>query len=179
MLYQKGTQRIEVIIRKDMADSGAQIKDADDSITDENIDSKGKKSASKRRRKRIIVTNVTHSLATIRQITGLSIQYYISGIGVRNGDQAMQDQVNRTVEKVTDVTNLASNVARGAVFGAWGGFIGVAVGMTTAAAASGASLAVKYAGREREYDYKVFKENNAIEYNRTRAGINILNGRLR
>ena len=44
---------------------------------------------------------------------------------------------------------------------------------------SGVSLAVKYAGREREFNYKVFKENNAIEYQRARASINMTTGRLR
>ena len=175
MLYQQGTQRIEVIVRKEDLSQGAGEKDTADDTTD---DGKDKKKISART-KRIVVTNLTHALSTAKQVTGLGVEYYISGIGVRNGDQSMQSQIDRTIEKVEDVTNLASNVARGAVFGAWGGPVGIAVGITTAAAASSMSLAVKYAGRQRDYDYKIFKENNAIEYNRSRAGINILTGRLR
>jgi hypothetical protein len=177
MLYQKGTQRIEVIVRKDATESGAMEKEVSDQK--QSVGSNGKKSASDRRRKRIIVTNTTHALSAIKQISSLSLQYYVSGIGIRSGDQAMQDQVGRTLEKITDTTNVASNVARGMVFGAWGGIVGIAVGALTAAATSAASLGVKYGGRGREYNFKIFKENNAIEYNRARSGTNIFNGRLR
>lgn len=176
MLYQQGAQRIEVIVRKDMG--GSEITKEHTDTTDTASPNK-KSGISDARKKRILITNTTHALSATKQIAGLGIEYYISGIGVRNGDQAMQDQVNRTIERIEDPLNLASNVVRGAVFGAWGGPIGVAVGITTAALTSGASLLVKYGGRERDYNYKVFKESNAIEYNRTRAGINILTGRLR
>ena len=67
----------------------------------------------------------------------------------------------------------------GGVYGAWGGPIGSAIGAGLGAIQSGLSLAVKYAGREREFSYKVFKENNAIEYRRARASINLTTGRLR
>lgn len=178
MLYKQGTQRIEVIVKKDSVGSGAREKEMANTGTG-GTSSTGKSGMSAARKKRIIVTNTTHALSTTKQITQLGMQYYVSGIGVRNGDQAMQDQVSRTIERITDVSNLASNVARGAVFGAWGGPIGIAVGSLAAAATSAASLGVKYGTRTREYNYKVFKENNAIEYNRARAGINILTGRLR
>ena len=67
----------------------------------------------------------------------------------------------------------------GAVYGAWGGPIGAILGATFGAISSGASTAVKYLGREREFNYKVFKENNSIEYQRARASINLTTGRLR
>lgn len=179
MLYKQGTQRIEIFVRKDISGEpkGAKTKEPEDNGAESGNVAKNKMSDA--RKKRIIVTNTTHALATAKQVSGLAIEYYVSGIGTRNGDQSMQDQVNRFVETIEDPLNLASNVARGGVFGAWGGPIGIAVGMTTAAVSSGASLLSKYGGREREYNYKIFKENNAIEYNRSRAGINIINGRLR
>ena len=52
MLYQKGTQKIEVIVRKDATESGATEKEVGDKS--ESVGSNGKKSASDRRRKRII-----------------------------------------------------------------------------------------------------------------------------
>ena len=67
----------------------------------------------------------------------------------------------------------------GAVYGAWGGPIGAVLGATFGAISSATSIGVKYAGREREFNYKVFKENNAIEYQRARASINMTTGRLR
>lgn len=181
MLYQQGTQRIEIIVRKDggVGQEGAKEKETD------NVSSNGTQTPSNEsnglnaRQKRIIKTNTTHILATAKQVTDLGIEYYISGIGQRNGDQALQEQAQRKMEIFKDTTNLASSVAMGALYGSWGGPVGTLVGMSLAAISTGASLAVKYKGRERDYDYKIFKENNAIEYQRTRAGINLTNGRLR
>ena len=78
-----------------------------------------------------------------------------------------------------DVTNIASSVGMGALYGSWGGPIGAVLGAAFGAVSSGVSTAVKYAGREREFNYKQFKENNAIEYQRARASISLTTGRLR
>ena len=83
------------------------------------------------------------------------------------------------MEKVQDVTNIASSVAIGITYGSWGGPVGAAFGAAFGLITSGTSAVVKYAKRQRDFDYKVFKENNAIEYNKTRAGINLTTGRLR
>lgn len=181
MLYQKGTQRIEVIVRKEGTGSkGAKETDA------ENAGSRQTTwrtsifgSENPERIKRVIKTNATHALAIGKQVADLSLEYYVSGLGERNGDQAMQEQVTRRIEQVKDVTNLASSVSMGALYGSWGGPIGTVLGATFGAVSTGTSLAVKYASRQREYDYKTFKLDNAIEYNRARAGINLTSGRLR
>lgn len=181
MLYQQGTQRIEIIVRKD---SGGGQDGAKETET-ENVSSSGTQNTTPTsggltaRQKRIIKTNTTHALAVSKQVIDLGIEYYVSGIGQRNGDQALQDQINRKVETVKDVTNLASSVAMGALYGSWGGPVGAVLGATFGAISTGVSTAVKYASRERDFNYKVFKENNAIEYQRSRAGINLTTGRLR
>lgn len=181
MLYQQGTQRIEIIVRKDS--SGGQ--DGAKETETENVSSSGTQNTTPTsggltaRQKRIIKTNTTHALAVSKQVIDLGIEYYVSGIGQRNGDQALQDQINRKVETVKDVTNLASSVAMGALYGSWGGPVGAVLGATFGAISTGVSTAVKYASRERDFNYKVFKENNAIEYQRSRAGINLTTGRLR
>lgn len=181
MLYQQGTQRIEIIVRKDS--SGGQ--DGAKETETENVSSSGTQNTTPTsggltaRQKRIIKTNTTHALAVSKQVVDLGIEYYVSGIGQRNGDQALQDQINRKVETVKDVTNLASSVAMGALYGSWGGPVGAVLGATFGAISTGVSTAVKYASRERDFNYKVFKENNAIEYQRSRAGINLTTGRLR
>ena len=180
MLYQQGTQRIEIIVRKDSSgQSGANETDT------ENVSSSGTENDTQKsggltsRQKRIIKTNTTHALAVTKQVVDLGIEYYIAGIGERNGDQALQDQVSRKMEIVKDTTNLASSISMGALYGSWGGPVGAVLGASLGAVSTGASLLSKYANRQREYNFKLFKENNAIEYKRARANINLINGRLR
>ena len=183
MLYQKGTQRIEVIVKKEGgADGGTNAKEVDS----EEVAGKGTTwrttvfgSENPQRIKRVVKTNATHALAVVNQLAQLYISYKIGGIGYENGDQALQQQVERTVEIVKDATGFASSVGMGIMYGSWGGPIGAVVGGLLGAASSGASVAVKYAGRRRDYNYKVFKENNSIEYQRARASIRLTTGRLR
>ena len=118
-------------------------------------------------------------MAVSKQVVDLGIEYWIAGIGNKYGDQAYQDNVQRKFEIVKDVTNVASSIGMGALYGSWGGPIGTVLGAVFGAVSSGVSTAVKYAGREREFNYKMFKENNAIEYKKARAGINLTTGRLR
>ena len=181
MVYQQGTQRIEIIVRKD---SGGGQNGAKETET-ENVSSTGTQNETQKsggltaRQKRMIKTNATHALAITKQVADLGLEYVVSGIGQSNGDQALQDQVSRNVEIVKDVTGFASSVAMGALYGAWGGPVGAVLGATFGAISTGVSTAVKYANRERDFNYKVFKENNAIEYQRARASISLTTGRLR
>ena len=184
MLYQQGTQRIEVIVRKE--GGGSTETAAKETPTDEIGGGKETTwrtsvfgSESPKRIKRIIKTNTTHALAVSKQVIDLGIEYWVSGLGNKNGDQAMQEQVQRQVEIVKDVTNVASSIGMGALYGSWGGPIGAVLGAVFGAVSTGVSTAVKYGGREREFNYKVFKEENAIEYQRARASINLTTGRLR
>lgn len=183
MLYQQGTQRIEVIVRKEgggSASVGAKEIDSEDvggKETTWRTSVFGSENPS--RIKRVIKTNTTHAVAVSKQVIDLGLEYWISGLGNKYGDQAYQEQVSRQFEVVKDVTGFASSVAMGAVYGSWGGPIGAVLGAVFGAVSSGVSTAVKYAGREREFNYKVFKENNAIEYQRARASINLTTGRLR
>lgn len=184
MLYQQGTQRIEIIVRKESSgtDTNAREKDVDN-VGGGNGETTWRTSVfgseNPQRIKRVIKTNTTHALAITKQIVDLGIEYYISGLGMKYGDQAYQENVERRVEILKDVTNVASSIGMGALYGSWGGPIGAVLGATFGAVSSGVSLAVKYAGREREFNYKTFKENNAIEYQRARASINMTTGRLR
>lgn len=184
MLYQQGTQRIEIIVRKDGGNgqNGAKETDTENvsaSGTDNVNQSMSSGGGMTSRQKRIIKTNTTHALAVSKQVIDLGIEYYVSGIGQRNGDQALQESVSRQVEIVKDVTNFASSISMGALYGSWGGPIGAVLGATFGAISTGASIAVKYANRERDFNYKTFKENNAIEYQRARASISLTTGRLR
>lgn len=177
MLYQQGSQKIEVVVRREGKGSnqGAKNIDAENSKDGEEEES-GKLTA---KQKHMIKTNLTHIYAASIQIAGLSINHIIGGIGLQSGDKSLQEQVQRNMEIFTDVQGTASSTMMGMVFGAKGGPIGMAVGGVLGLATSLTSTIVKYAGRQRDYDYKVFKENNAIEYKRARASINLTTGRLR
>lgn len=184
MLYQQGTQRIEVIVRKESG--GVSQTAAKETPTDEIGGGRETTwrtsvfgSENSNRIKRVIKTNTTHALAVSKQVVDLGIEYWVNGLGNKYGDQAMQEQVQRQVEIVKDVTNIASSIGMGALYGSWGGPIGAVLGAVFGAVTSGVSTAVKYAGREREFNYKMFKENNAIEYQRARASISLTTGRLR
>lgn len=183
MFYQ-GTGKIEVIVKKE--GGGTSEKAVKETSTDEI--GVGKEttwrtsvfgSENPNRIKRVIKTNTTHALAVSKQVVDLGIEYWVGGIGNKNGDQAYQEQVQRQVEIVKDGTNVVSSIGMGALYGAWGGPIGAILGAVFGAVSSGVSLAVKYSGREREFNYKMFKENNAVEYQRARASINLTTGRLR
>ena len=177
MLYQKGTQRIEVIVRKESGGvTGGRTIDADEVENPTDTDT-GTTTGSTSNR--FLRTNITHGFATARQVGLLGVNYWIQGIGNYTGDQAYQQLVDREVEIYKDVTGFASSVAMGALYGSAGRLPGAVLGALFAAAGSGASLGVKYASRERDFNYKVFKENNAIEYQRARASISLTAGRLR
>lgn len=183
-MYYQGNGRITVIVRKEDGGSGGErgVRETDtEEIGDKQTTWRTALFGSERksRIKRVILTNATHSIAAGKQITLLGLNYMFTGYGGMNGDEAHQDNVMRNVEIVEDYSNIASSIAMGALFGAWGGPIGVGVGMLLGAATSSVSTIFKYAGRGREYDYKMFKENNTIEYKRARANISLTTGRLR
>lgn len=181
-LTQLGNQRIEIIVKKESGTSSqinAKEKDTDN-IGGENEEySFWLGTANRNRKKRVIKTNTTHALAVSKQVIDLGMEYWVSGLGYKTGDQSYQENVQRRFEIVKDVTNVASSVAMGALYGSWGGPLGALLGATFGAISSGVSTALKLTGREREFNYKVFKENNAIEYQRARASINMTTGRLR
>lgn len=183
-LYQKGTQRIEIIVRKEgSATPGANTKDAED-VSSGGVSTGGKQdgehlSKAELRRQRIIKTNTTHILAVSKQVIDLGIEYYIGGLGYRHGDKTYQEQVQRQVEIIKDSTNIASSIGMGVLYGSWGGAPGAIIGGLLGAVSSTASLLSKYKNRGREYEQTMFKENNSIQYMRSRANINLTTGRLR
>ena len=177
MLYQKGTQRIEVIVRKEGGGiTGGRTIDPDQVENPTDTDTG---TTEGRISNRFLRTNITHGFATARQVGLLGVNYWIQGTGNTTGDQAYQQLVEREVEIYQDVTGFASSVAMGALYGSAGKGPGAVLGALFAAVGSGASLGFKYASRERDFNYKVFKENNAIEYQRARASISLPAGRLR
>lgn len=183
MLRQQGIQRIEVIVRKE-GGVGSGIVGAKEQNEDEKGSGRTWRTSvfgSERPEKirRVVKTNLFHALGVAKQIGGLALEYYVGGQGYATGDEAYQDKVSRQVEILEDYTNFASSVVMGGLYGAWGGPIGAVLGVSMGALTSSASIGTKYARRQRDYTFKVFKQNNSIEYLRARASINLTNGRLR
>lgn len=178
-MFEQGTQRIEVVVRKESGSSltGANEKSSDSSPNGE--DNRGRQARSEAKQKRILLTNATHSIAFAKQQAHMWVNYALTGVGIKYGDQALQDSFQRQLEVVEDGTNLASSIAMGAIYGAWGGPLGVAMGVAISGLTTASSIGMKYMQREREFNYKQFKENNSIEYRRARASINLTTGRLR
>lgn len=183
-LTEKGTQRIEIIVRKsiDGGQEGAKEKEAEEQSaeggTQDQDQEKGKGTSSKKA-KAWWRTQITHSLAVVKQVGQQWLSYEIAGMGYKQGDQALQQQTQRFVEQVSDVGNIATSVAMGMTYGSAGGPVGALLGGAVMGLQTGMSTHFKYATREREYNMKIFKENNAIEYKRARAQINLTTGRLR
>lgn len=185
MLTEKGTQRIEIIVRKttDGGDTGAKEKDIDtgaqnDTNKPNEQDSKGNgKDAS--HSKSWWRVQSTHFLGVARQGLRYADQYYIAGISYATGDSALQSQIERKYELATDFASIAFSGAMGATYGATGGPIGAISASAMAMVQTTMSIASKYATRERDYDVNIYKQNNAIEYKRARAQISLTTGRLR
>lgn len=184
MLVQKGTQRIEVIIKKEGGSPSSMPKEKDpqetgrDQVKSTSFLSRWNDPKSNFR-ERFIRVNATHIYAVSRQVLNLGINYAIQGLGYQYGDQALQDNIQSQFERMQDITGLASSVGMGITYGASGGIPGMIIGGVLGAVSGTASLVTKQATRRRDYDYKVFKENNAIQYQRARASINLTTGRLR
>jgi hypothetical protein len=99
------------------------------------------------------------------------------------GDEDMKKKCLETAENLKKILpEYKGNkqvTAMGALSGVQGGPWGIAIGALAGAATSAISIGEKYLTRERDFNYKVFKENNAIEYQRARASISLTTGRLR
>ena len=181
MLTEKGTQRIIITVRKqvDKDQIGAKEESADNVVDGQDKQDGTKGATSRQRSANWWKTQLTHSLAVAKQYATLRLQYEIAGLGVKYGDQTLQNAVDRKVEQVTDVSNIATSVAMGATYGATGGPLGAAVGALMMGTQTAMTTAFKYKTRQRDYDVEVFKQNNAIEYKRARAQVNLTTGRLR
>lgn len=177
-LYQQFNRRIEIIVRKEIGGTakGTKSKDTDKVSSDGKKDEENGMSEEKKRR---IVTNATHIYAVTKQVALLKLNDYVNSVGYRQGDQALQENVQRRLELIQDTTSVASSIGMGLTYGAAAGPVGMIVGSLCGAVSTMASIHFKYEKRERENDYKVFKENNAIEYQRARASISLTTGRLR
>ena len=179
MYTQKGTQRIEVIVKGEGVFGDGEMSSSDARGRNNGSGERGKQQWAERRHDRILRQNAIHAVTTAIQIAKRGIHYTINGLSIQHGDKAMQEQVDRKMEIIEDAVSGIGGIVAGAMMGSFGGPIGVAVGIGIGLANAIANITFKYAEREREYNFKVFKQENAIEYKRARAGTNLTFGRLR
>ena len=121
----------------------------------------------------------TKSLAASIAVGRLWLNYYVGGVSYRTGDSAQQEAAQRNLELLEEGGGMLTSIGIGATYGARGGAIGMILGATLAAITTASSIGVKYANKAREYNMKVFKEENGIEYKRARANLSLTTGRLR
>ena len=174
-MYTQQSQRIEVIVRKE---GGNGEKNNRETNSDE-VSSNNNKTSISNKTKRFAIVNAAHTFALTKQFANATINYYVGGLGLKYGDEAYQEQVERNVEILQDVSGFATSTIMGATYGAAGGPLGIVLGGLFGAASNAISTGYKYLTRQRDFSYKVFKENNSIEYRRARASINLTTGRLR
>lgn len=184
-LFTQGAQKIEVIVRKE--DIGAATAGANDEspesagkVGEQGAESSGTSSidtvSGSKIGRRITATKMLSASIAVGR---LWMNYYAGGTAYRNGDTAMQEGVQRNFEMVEEGAGLLLSIGIGATYGARGGVPGMILGGVLAAGTTATSLGFKYAGRNRDYNMKMFKEENAIEYKRARANLSLTTGRLR
>ena len=83
------------------------------------------------------------------------------------------------MEIATDVTGIIGNTLSGAATGSLFGIGGTLIGAFAGFLSSAISIGFRQAERVRDFNFREFKENNSIEYQRARANINLTTGRLR
>lgn len=179
-LYQQGKQTLTVIVRGEGVTTTEDAeKTTSKSPKEEQENQQETASKSKFMSKRVKMITATHAVATTIGIATAGINYMIGDIGGTTGDKNYQEIVSRNVEAFKDIADVGTATIMGAWYGSRGG---TAAGVITAGlsfATAVTSKVNKYATRERDYKIETFKMNNEINYARSRANINLTNGRLR
>lgn len=180
MAYEQKRQRFEIVVTKENG-VAMSSKEPSNSPKKEN-NTPTKSGLTEKQFNRMVRVNATKSLATGLQVIGQSANYIVGGVGISGGDSNYQDVIERKIEIARDVVNPVKSATMGAFYGfvgSGGNPIGAILGATLNVIPNLTSTTYKYAQRERQYKVDMFKQNNIIEYNRARAGVNLVTGRLR
>lgn len=118
-----------------------------------------------------------------RTIKTLATQYANAGIGqlgAITGDSNYQNIVQRQVESgidtISSIWNIGSATTSGALIG---GPIGAALALASSSLSTAFSLMNKYETRNMQNAISTWKENQSVNYNKARAGIELTDGRTR
>lgn len=180
MIYQQNKQTLTVIVRGEGVSTTESVdKTPSTSPKEEQDEVIATTSKSKGMSKRVKMITATHAIAASVGVLSAGVNYYIGDIAGTTGDKNYAELVSRKVEMGKDVVDVAIATTMSAYYGSRGGWVAgvitAGIGFTT----SVVSKTNKYLNREREYQIETFKMNNEINYARSRANINLTNGRLR
>ena len=88
MLLRQGTERIEVVVRKE---GGVSVKGANETAADEKT-AGGGQTAETGKQKRFAKSVLKHSFLSSKQLVDTAVDFWATGIGYKYGDQALQDR---------------------------------------------------------------------------------------
>lgn len=115
-----------------------------------------------------------------RNITNQVTNSAIGQLSYVTGDTNYQAIVQRNSEAKTDVINGVSNVALATASGLLiGGPVGAAFALAGTAIQQSMSYAYKYENRNIQNAISSWKENQSVNYNKARAGVDLTDGRTR
>ena len=180
LLAQSG--RIEIIVRREggagSGNAGAKTRSAEEGT--QTLLAKLTGTDDKSAQRNILWSAGKELYSTSKEIALQRVNAWAGDQGYYHGDASYQDLVQRNIERINDTSGTAVNVAMATIVGAsTAGGLGAIVGFATSAISSGNNLILKYIGRQIDYNVKIFKQENEIEYLRARASINFTTGRLR
>ena len=175
-------QKIDIIIHADIVQKKANTANATNinphskaKSDEENITGNPSRMSSKRK------LHIANNLA--RNAVNLTMSFTnmrINQITNMAGDSNYQDYVGRQFEVVKDATLFATNVAASTVDGAIkGGLIGAGIELAISVITQSFSYAQKYENRNINNTITQWKENQSINYNKARAGVDLTDGRSR
>ena len=180
MIYQQNKQTLTVIVRGEGVTTTESVDNTPSTSPkeeqDEAIETTSK---AKGMSKRVKMITGTHIAAATIGIISAGANYMIGDIAGTTGDKNYAEMVSRQIEIRKDFVDVAVATTMSAYYGSRGGWVAgvitAGIGFTTATV----SKVNKYLNRERDYQIETFKMNNEINYARSRANINLTNGRLR
>ena len=119
----------------------------------------------------------------VRSVKNITTQVANAGIGQLayvTGDTNYQASVQREAEVIGDTANSITNVGLATASGAMiGGPLGAAFALASSAISQSISLAYKYENRNIQNAISTWKENQSVNYNKARAGVDLSDGRTR
>lgn len=180
MIYQQNKQTLTVIVRGEGVTTTESVDNTPSkSPKEEQDEAVETTSKAKGMSKRVKMITGTHLVAMGIGIYNTAYNYAIGDIAGTTGDKNYAEMVSRNHEVFKDVIDVGIATGMSAYYGSRGGWVAgiitAGIGFTTATV----SKVNKYLNRERDYQIETFKMNNEINYARSRANINLTNGRLR
>jgi hypothetical protein len=124
-----------------------------------------------------MAVNITRTLKNVTTQISNSAIGQLSNV---TGDTNYQAVVQRNFETATDVLNGVTNTALATASGFMiGGPLGAAFALASTSIQQGMSYAYKYENRNIQNSISSWKENQSVNYNKARAGVDLTDGRTR